>query len=122
MKLSMKLGSMVFVLVACAGLVSFALAQPKAPPQADAGVAAGWCMHGAQECPMHKLAELAQVKVEPTKGGAILHITANDASKVSEVQALAQKIGEYMKAGSCPMMHGHEGEGHGHHAHGKGMK
>lgn len=108
------------------GLVSaYGLAQPKpgAPGKApatgmacDAGTCGGHGKHGDMHCPMTDLAGLVDVKVEKTKTGATLQFTAKDPSKTAEVQAMADKLAEHMKAGGCPMeksghgmmMHGHQ--------------
>lgn len=89
----------------------------------DAGVAcpSGACKHGqmnAMDCPMGKLASLADLKVENTKSGATIQVVAKDMKKLAEVQALAAKVVEKVKSGHCPMMEGAEYHEHGpHHGH-----
>lgn len=83
---------------------------------ADAGAvcAPGACPQASAECPMPDLASLAEVKVEKTKTGAALQLTAKDAAKIAEVQAMAAKMAELMKSGGCcPMMRGHGPHGRG---------
>jgi hypothetical protein len=69
----------------------------------DAGMCGGHGKHADMHCPMTQLASLADVKVENTKTGATLQLTAKDPSKAGEVQALAGKLAEHLKAGGCPM-------------------
>lgn len=83
----------------------------------DAGVACRGeaCGHAGMDCPMANLSGLADLKLEKTKSGAVIQLTAKDAAKVAEVQALAAKMAEHMKSGGCcPMMHGGHGHPHGH--------
>jgi hypothetical protein len=106
-------------------ITAYAWAQGKPAPaekkpapaaaHADAGAgpacARGDCKHGEGYCPMADLHALVDVKVEKTKTGAVVQLTAKDPAKVAEVQALAEKITEHMKSGSCGM---EEGAGHAH--------
>jgi hypothetical protein len=118
MKRSNKVTVFLLVALACGSLSAYGLAQPK--PMADkramsdAGTPPNSCMHNGMDCPMRSLAELADVKVEKTKTGATLQITAKDIAKLSEVQVLVEKMGEHMKAGGCPMMKGKNGPHHDH--------
>jgi hypothetical protein len=87
----------------------------------DAGTCGGHGKHAEMHCPMTQLAGLADVKVEKTKTGATLQLTAKDPSKTAEVQTLADKLAEHMKAGGCPMeksgpgmMQGHQHGAAGH--------
>ena len=131
MKVSQQITISIFTVLLLGLLTAYGLAQPKsgAPaPKAvattDAGVASacgkGPCTHGGMDCPMHSLSALADVKVEKTKTGASLQLTAKDLAKVSDVQALAEKLGAHLRAGDCPMkdcamMKGGDGHPHGHH-------
>lgn len=83
----------------------------------DAGLAcpAGACKHGAMACPMGELASLADVKLENTKSGATIQFVAKDTKKLAEVQTLAAKVVEKIKAGGCPMMEGGANHPHGGH-------
>jgi hypothetical protein len=114
-----------FSLIAGYGLAQGKPAAPEKKPaaqsaaSADAGPSQACphdeCKHGGMHCPMSALSALAEVKVEKTKTGASLQITAKDQGKLSEVHALAEKIAEHIKTGECPMMKGDQAHPHGHH-------
>jgi len=92
-----------------------ACAKSGAGMASDAGTCGGHGKHADMHCPMTQLAGLADVKVENTKAGAMLQLTAKDPSKAGEVQALASKLAEHLKAGGCPMEKpGHDMQGHHH--------
>jgi len=129
MKLSNTIAFLALTLAICGSFAAYGLAQPKPVASdkhaatSDAGTRPGSCMHTGMDCPMNSLAALADVKVEKTKTGATLQITAKDVTKVLEVQMLVEKVSEHMKAGGCPMMKGKAGPQHGHehgeHGHGE---
>jgi hypothetical protein len=129
MKLSSRITLFGLALALSGSFAAYGLAQPKPVSHSDAGTPPGSC-HMGMDCPMNSLATLADVKLEKTKTGASLQFTAKDVTKVSEVQALVEKMSEHMKNGGCPMMkgkggpeHAHEhGHEHGEHAHGDAGK
>jgi hypothetical protein len=113
-----------FSLIAGYGLAQGRPAAPEkntapAAANADAGLPQACphyeCKYGVASCPMSALSALAEVMVERTRTGASLQITAKDPGKLSEVQALAEKVAEHIKAGECPMMKGAQSHPHGHH-------
>jgi hypothetical protein len=115
MKSTRKLAIALVTVLLLALSATYSLAQGKPGPgprhpMADAGA--------VQEHPciyeMHDLLAIADLKVEKTKSGAALQLSAKDPTKVSEVQSLADKFAEHVKSGVCPMkekgamMHGHQ--------------
>ena len=61
-------------------------------------------MHGAEKCPLQQLLSLAELKVERTKGGAAVQLSAKDPAKVAEVQSLADEFAAHLKSDGCPFM------------------
>lgn len=122
MKHSSKL-AVALLTVAIIGLsATYSLAQPRpdAGPKhtvmGDAGaVHEHPCMHDGAKCPLHELLAIAELKVEKTKNGAALQLTAKDPAKVSEVQSLADKLAAHVKEGGCEMMKDKGAALHGHH-------
>lgn len=62
------------------------------------------CIHHADKCPLHQLLSIAELKVERTKGGAALQLSAKDPAKVAEVQSLAEEFAAHLKSDGCPFM------------------
>ena len=102
-------------LVLCSlGTGALAVAQSNQPP-----ATAGAC-EGCDKCPMKTASELSDIKVELTKNGATIRLTAKRAQDVSTVQESAQQMAAALSSGKC-LMHGdHECKQNHNHMHGHG--
>ncbi len=92
-------------------LTTYSLAQGGPGPghkhgmMADAGAGHRHaCMHEGAKCPLQQLLAIADLKVEKTKSGAALQLSAKDPNKLAEVQKLAEELAAHLKSGACPMM------------------
>lgn len=66
-------------------------------------------------CPLAHVSELADVKIETSKQGASIVLTAKSPADVQKVQELAQKVGKRVgEGGSCCMGHGGPDHQHQH--------
>lgn len=94
-----------------AGVSAASIAQTKPPPSAAKG-ASPMCEHG---CPMHGVFELADLKVEDTKQGAVIQLVAKRPEDVAKVRELAKEMAMHAHEEGCDMMHEHGENAHGHH-------
>jgi hypothetical protein len=71
----------------------------------------------SEQCPMKKASELSDIKVELSKNGAIIRLSAKRAQDVNAVQESAQEIAAALSGGDCLMHSDKECMQHHKHEH-----